>query len=43
MIEELFWGFNNFDNIGSALLTVFQISTLDGWTPMMNFYENAGS
>jgi hypothetical protein len=22
-IEELFWGFNNFDNIGFALLTVF--------------------
>ena len=22
-IEELFWGLNNFDNIGFALLTVF--------------------
>ena len=42
-IEELFWGFNNFDNIGFALLTVFQVMTMDGWTVMMNFYENAGS
>ena len=23
MTEELFWGFNNFDNIGFALLTIF--------------------
>jgi len=42
-IEELFWSINNFDNFGSALLTVFQVTTLDGWTPMMFFYENAGS
>lgn len=41
--EELFFGFNNFDNIGFALLTVFQVTTMDGWTVMMNMYENAGS
>lgn len=22
-IEELFWGINNFDNLGSAMLTIF--------------------
>jgi voltage-dependent calcium channel L type alpha-1D len=43
MIEELFWGFNNFDNIGFALLTIFQVTTMDGWTVLMNIYENAGS
>lgn len=42
-IEELFWGYNNFDNLGSAYLTVFQVTTTDGWTPMMFFYENSGS
>lgn len=42
-VEELFWGLNNFDNLGSALITIFQVTTLDGWTPMMNFYEDAGS
>ena len=43
MTEELFWGFNNFDNIGFALLTIFQVTTMDGWTVIMNIYENAGS
>ena len=43
MTEELFWGFNNFDNIGYALLTIFQVMTMDGWTPIMNFHEKAGS
>jgi len=43
MTEELFWGFNNFDNIGFALLTIFQVTTMDGWTVLMNIYENAGS
>jgi hypothetical protein len=42
-IGELFWGFNNFDNIGFALLTVFQVMTMDGWTVIMNIFENAGS
>jgi hypothetical protein len=41
--EELFWGFNNFDNLGFALLTIFQVTTMDGWTVLMNIYENAGS
>jgi hypothetical protein len=42
-MEEQHWGYNNFDNLGSALLTVFQVTTTDGWTPMMFNYENAGS
>ena len=43
LMEEQHWGYNNFDNFGSALLTVFQVTTTDGWTPMMFNYENAGS
>lgn len=42
-IEELFWGINNYDNLGSAMITIFQVTTLDGWTPIMNFYEEADS
>ena len=33
--KELNWGITNFDNIGSAFLTVFQVTTLEGWTPIM--------
>lgn len=43
LMEEQHWGYNNFDNFGSAMLTVFQVTTTDGWTPMMFNYENAGS
>jgi len=28
-------GITNFDNIGLAMLTVFQCVTLEGWTEMM--------
>lgn len=43
LMEEQHWGYNNFDNFGSAMLTVFQVTTTDGWTPMMFMYEKAGS
>jgi hypothetical protein len=29
------WGVTNFDNIGSSLLMVFQVTTLEGWYPIM--------
>eukprot|EP00347_Sterkiella_histriomuscorum_P011811 403371009 len=29
------YGITTFDNLGSSLLTVFQIVTTDGWTPIM--------
>lgn len=25
------------------MITIFQVTTLDGWTPIMNFYEEASS
>lgn len=28
-------GITNFDNIGYAMLTVFQCITMEGWTPIM--------
>ena len=42
-IEDIFWGINNYDSLGSAMITIFQVTTLDGWTPIMNFYEEADS
>lgn len=29
------WGITNFDNIGLAMLTVFQCVTLEGWTDVL--------
>jgi hypothetical protein len=40
-IEELDFGITNFDNIGTGLITVFQIVTLEGWTKLMYNYYNA--
>ena len=40
-IEELHWGLTNFDNIGFAFFTIFQVTTLDGWTVVMNMHERA--
>lgn len=31
------YGITNFDNIGLAMLTVFQCITMEGWTQMMYF------
>lgn len=42
-IEELDWGILSFDNLGSALITVFQIVTLEGWTKLMYNYYDATS
>lgn len=32
-------GITNFDNIGFAMLTVFQCVTMEGWTPIMYVYH----
>ena len=40
-IANLNYGITNFDNIGSAFLAIFQCITMEGWTPIMNIYEDA--
>ena len=40
-IEELHYGRINFDNIGNALLTVFQCLTLEGWADIMNNFQDS--
>ena len=42
-VESLNWGITNFDNIGSAFLTIFQCITLEGWTDVMYMIEDAYS
>lgn len=37
------WGVTNFDNIGSSLLMVFQVTTLEGWFPIMESLVSAFS
>jgi hypothetical protein len=36
-----FYGLNTFDNIGSALLSVFQTITGENWAPMMYRFSDA--
>jgi len=33
--EDLNWGLTNFDNFFNAVVTIFQIITLEGWTSIM--------
>ena len=33
--EEINYGLANFDNLGYAILTIFQMITLEGWTKIM--------
>lgn len=40
-INELNYGLTNFDNIGSAFLTIFQCITMEGWTKIMNIFQDA--
>ena len=39
-IEELNFGITNFDNIGSAFLTIFICTTMDAWTNIMAIHED---
>ena len=37
------YGYFNFDNIGSAVMSIFRAITLEGWTPVMyNFMDSSG-
>jgi hypothetical protein len=38
---DLNWGYANYDNIFEALLTVFQVITLEGWTDLMYFAQDS--
>ncbi|XP_070193049.1 muscle calcium channel subunit alpha-1-like isoform X2 [Littorina saxatilis] len=35
------WGITNFDNFGLAMLTVFQCITMEGWTDVMYYVNDA--
>lgn len=35
------WGITNFDNFGLAMLTVFQCITLEGWTDVLYYIQDA--
>ena len=37
---DLNYGVTNFDNIGSAFLTIFQCITMEGWTSIMYIYQD---
>ncbi|KAL4124998.1 hypothetical protein PRIC2_008589 [Phytophthora ramorum] len=39
---DMNWGFTNFDNIGSASLTIFQCITREGWSDIMYMLQDAG-
>lgn len=40
-ITELNYGITNFDNLFYAFLSIFQCITMEGWTKIMNIYEDA--
>lgn len=40
-IYDLNYGITNFDDIRYAFLTIFQCITMEGWTKIMNMYEDA--
>ena len=38
--SEANYGVTNFDNIGNALITIFQCITMEGWTSVMYIYQD---
>ena len=34
-MEEIDYGITNFDHLGWAMLTIFQMMTVEGWTKIM--------
>lgn len=40
-IRALNYGITHFDNIFSAILTVFQCITMEGWTHIMNMFVDS--
>ena len=43
MMSNPNWGVTNFDNLGSSFLMVFQITTLEGWFPIMEMLAGSFS
>lgn len=41
MSREQNFGITNFDNIGSAFMTIFQCTTLEGWSSVMILIEDS--
>ena len=41
--EQIFYGIIGFDNFGQALLTVFQVCTLEGWSNLMYNYADSSN
>lgn len=39
--KELNYGITNFDNLGAAYLTIFQCTTLEGWSHIMNIIKDS--
>lgn len=41
--EFIQYGYFNFDNIGSSIMSIFRIITLEGWTNVMyNYLDSSG-
>lgn len=40
-IRSLNYAITNFDHVGSAFLTIFQCITMEGWTHIMNIFEDS--
>jgi hypothetical protein len=40
-IEDLNFGFSNFNHLGSAFLTIFQCITLEGWIDVTHIFEDS--
>lgn len=38
--QDLNYGITNFDNLSSAYLTIFQCTTLEGWSHIMNIIKD---
>lgn len=43
MLPEFNYGITNFDNLGSAYLTIFQCTTLEGWSDIMNMIKDSSN
>ena len=39
MRENPNWGFTNFDSVFMSFLMVFQITTMEGWSVIMNYLQ----
>ena len=42
-IMDLNWGVTNFDNLGSAFVTIFQCITMEGWVVVMYIFQDVAA